>query len=37
MKHFDVMRGGMLEIIFGAELGKNFGNVINDLLRRSIK
>jgi putative alpha-1,2-mannosidase len=37
IRHADILRGGMLEIILAAELGKNFGKAIDDLPGRSIK
>lgn len=37
IKHFDVMKGGIMEIILGAEPGKNFGKAIDDLPGRSVK
>ena len=37
IRHADILRGGMLEIILAAEPGKNFGKAIDDLPGRSIK
>lgn len=37
IKHFDIMKGGLLEIIMGPEPGKEWGRGVDDLPGRSVK
>lgn len=37
IKHFDILKGGILEIILADEPGKNFGKAVDDLPGRSLK
>ena len=37
IKHIDILKGGILEIILAAEPGKNFGKAVDDLPGRSVK
>lgn len=37
IKHFDLMKGGILEITMGEQPGKDFGKAIDDLPGRSVK
>ena len=37
IKHFDIMKGGVLEITMGPEPGKEWGKAVDDLPGRSVK
>jgi putative alpha-1,2-mannosidase len=37
IKHFDMMKGGVLEITMGPEPGKEWGKGVDDLPGRSVK